>query len=169
MMSRAEDERTVEVSRLLAGATQTIASVRYCWLATAAATGATNARPMGRLPRDLDEDDWTIRFITDGRSRKASEIRRAGKATVIFQAANDAFVTLVGPATLLEEASEVRQRWKSAYDVYFPTDQDRATAALIEVEIQRMELWIRGLTPEPFGFRATTVERDGRGAWRLTP
>jgi general stress protein 26 len=76
---------------------------------------------------------------------------------------------LVGPATLLEEASEVRQRWKSAYDVYFPTDQDRATAALIEVEIQRMELWIRGLTPEPFGFRATTVERDGRGAWRLTP
>jgi general stress protein 26 len=168
-MSREKDERTVEVSRLLAGARQTIASVRYCWLATAAETGAVNARPMGRLPRDLDEDDWTIRFITDGRSRKASEIRRASKATVIFQDANEAFVTLVGPTTLLEEASEVRQRWKSAYDVYFPTDQDRATAALIEVEIQRMELWIRGLTPEPFGFRATTVERDGRGAWRLTP
>jgi general stress protein 26 len=124
---------------------------------------------MGQLPRDLDEDGWTIRFITDGRSRKASEIRRAGKATVIFQDAKDAFVTLIGPTTLLEEASEVRQRWKSAYDVYFPTDQDRANAALIEVNIQCMELWIRGLTPEPFGFRTTTVERDGRGAWRLTP
>jgi general stress protein 26 len=167
-MSQVKDERTVEVSRLLAGATQTIASVRYCWLSTAAETGVANARPMGRLASDLVEDDWTIRFITDRRSRKASEIRRVGKATVIFQDANDAFVTLVGPTTLLEEASEVRQRWKSAYDVYFPTDQDRANVALIEVDIQRMELWIRGLTPEPFGFRTTTVERDRRGAWRLT-
>ena len=168
-MSREKDERTAEVSRLLRGVTQTIASVHYCWVATAAETGSTHVRPMGRLPRDLDEDDWTIRFITDGRSRKASEIRRAGEATVIFQDANDAFVTLVGPATLLAEASEVRKRWKSAYDVYFPSDEDRANAALIEVNIQRMELWIRGVTPEPFGFRGTTVERDGRGAWRLTP
>ena len=168
-MSREKDERTAEVSRLLGGVTQTIASVHYCWVATAAGTGSTHVRPMGRLPRDLAEDDWTIRFITDGRSRKASEIRRAGEATVIFQDANDAFVTLVGPATLLEEACEVRKRWKSAYDVYFPRDEDRANAAFIEVDIQCMELWIRGLTPEPFGLRATTIERDARGEWRLTP
>jgi len=169
IMSRAKDERPVEVSRLLAGAAKTIASVRYCWLATSAETGAANVRPMGRLPRDLDEDDWTIRFITHGRSRKASEIRRAGKATVIFQNSDDAFITLVGPAALREEASEVRRHWKSAYDAYFPTDQDRSNAALIEVDVQRMELWIRGVTPEPFGLQATKVERDGRGAWQLAP
>jgi general stress protein 26 len=168
-MSRAEDGRNVEVSRLLAGAAQTISRVSFCWLATAAEASAVNARPMGRLPRDLDQDEWTIRFITDGRSRKASEIRRASKVTVIFQDANDAFVTLVGQASLLKELSEVRERWKTAYDAYFSTDQDRANAAFIEVDIQCMELWIRGLTPEPFGLRATTIERDARGEWRLTP
>ena len=29
-----------------------------------------------------------------------------------------------------------------------------------------MELWIRGVTPEPFGLRATVLERD-HGGWRL--
>jgi len=31
-----------------------------------------------------------------------------------------------------------------------------------------MELWIRGVTPEPFGLRATVLQRDTGGGWRLT-
>jgi hypothetical protein len=51
-MSRTDDERDrVEVSRLLAGAMKAITNVRYCWLATDATGGGSNAmRPMGRLP-----------------------------------------------------------------------------------------------------------------------
>ncbi len=30
-----------------------------------------------------------------------------------------------------------------------------------------MELWIRGVTPEPFAMQTTVLERDGGGAWRL--
>jgi hypothetical protein len=30
-----------------------------------------------------------------------------------------------------------------------------------------MELWIRGVTPEPFGLRATALERDADGGWRV--
>jgi hypothetical protein len=40
---------------------------------------------------------------------------------------------------------------------------------LIEVEVARMELWIRGVTPEPFGPYPTILERDVEGAWRLLP
>jgi hypothetical protein len=40
--------------------------------------------------------------------------------------------------------------------------------AFLEIEAQRLELWIRGVTPEPFGLQTTTLERDGAGAWRLT-
>ena len=169
-MSRVEDERdAVEVSRLLAGAAKTIASARYCWLATTAENGGARARPMGRP----NENDWTIRFLTfltDGRSRKASDIRRAGKVAVIFQHdADDAFVTLIGRATLREGASEVRQRWKDAYDAYFPSEPDRANATFVEVDVERMEIWIRGVTPEPFGLHTTMLERDAGGAWRLLP
>jgi general stress protein 26 len=170
-MSRAEDERDrVEVSRLLAGAMRAIASVRYCWLATEAKAGGPNPmRPMGRLPPEPGDNDWTIRFVTDGRSRKASDIRRASKVALIFQHdADDAYVAVTGVATLRENASEARRRWKDAYNRYFPTEADRAAAAFIEVEAERMELWIRGVTPEPFGLRATTLERDTAGQWRLT-
>lgn len=168
-MSRDEDERnTVDVSRLLAGAARAIANVRYCWLTTAAEAGGANSRPMGRVPPDPGESEWKIRFLTDGRSRKVSEIRRAGKATVIFQHDPDeAFVTLAGAATLHDDGSEVSRRWKRAYDTYFPSERDRANAAFVEVDVERMELWIRGVTPEPFGLHATVLERDVGGAWRL--
>ncbi len=170
-MARVDDARTaVDVSRLLAGAAKTIASLRYCWLVTEGETGGASARPMGRLSRNVDEDDWTIQFITDGRSRKASDLRRAGKVMVIFQRdADDAYVTLSGKAALREGASEVRRRWNDAYDAYFPSEADRANACFVDIDIERMELWIRGITPEPFGLHATVLERDAGGAWRLMP
>jgi general stress protein 26 len=168
-VSRAKDERDgVEVSRLLAGAAKTVASARYCWLATTAENGGVNARPMGRLLGDPDENDWTIRFITYRRSRKASDIRRVCKVAVIFQHdAADAFVTLIGVATLRESASEVRRRWKNAYNVYFPGEQDRANAAFVEIDAERMDLWIRGVTPEPFGLYPMILERDPGRGWRV--
>ena len=75
-------------------------------------------------------------------------------------------MALFGHATLIERADDVARHWKDAYAVYFPTPADRAAAAFIEIEIRRMELWIRGVTPEPFGLRATVLERDADG-WRL--
>jgi general stress protein 26 len=170
-MSQVEEERDrVDVTRLLSGAAKAVASARYCWLATTAANGGVNARPMGRLPRDPDESDWTIRFLTDGRSTKASDIRRAGKVAVIFQHdADDAYVTVIGAAVLREGASEIGRRWKNAFNVYFPSQQDRANAAFVEIDAARMELWIRGVTPEPFGLYPTILERDASGDWRLVP
>ena len=166
-MLQAKTEPDIELRRLLAGAAKTVRSGPYCWLATSAEAGGVNLRPMGRTRRHDDEDEWTIRFVTDGRSHKAADIRRAGQVKLIFQHDPDlAFATLIGRATLREKASEDRKHWKAAYDVYFPGEQDLTHAAFIEVEVERMELWIRGVTPEPFGLRATVLERRPDG-WRL--
>ena len=99
-MSEMKDKPdAVEVARLLAGAAKTVASARYCWLATAAEAGASSLRPMGRIMPDAGEDEWKIRFLTDSRSRKARDMRRAGEVTVIFQHEPDlAYVTLSGRA-----------------------------------------------------------------------
>ena len=167
-MSQEENQRDdVGISQLLAGAAKTIASVRYCWLVTDAETGVANARPMGRVLSE--EDDWTIRFVIGGRSRKASDIRRASEVGLIFQRdQDDAFVVLSGKATLIERASEVDRLWKAAYDAYFPNATERANAAFVEVHVARMELWIRGVTPEPFGLLPSVLERDAGGAWRIS-
>jgi general stress protein 26 len=158
---------SVEVSRLIASAAKTMRSARYCWLATSSESGAPHVRPMGRVLNDPGEDEWRIRFLTDGRSHKAADMRRESEVTILFQHDPDlAFVTLIGKAALHENPSETRSRWKAAYDVYFPSETDRANAIFVEVEVERMELWIRGVTPEPFGLRATVLERDA-GGWRL--
>jgi general stress protein 26 len=157
----------VDVSRLMAGAAKTMHTARYCWLATATESGIPHVRPMGRVLNDPGEDEWKVRFLTDGQSHKAADMRRASEVTILFQHDPDlAFVSLIGKATLHENASETRNRWKPAYNVYFPSEADRANAIFVEVEIERMELWIRGVTPEPFGLRATVIERDADG-WRL--
>jgi general stress protein 26 len=170
-MSQTELEgETTEMDRLLVGAARTMANVRYCWLMTASQTANFSARPMGRLSPEPGDGEWTVRFVTDGRSRKARDIRRAGRVELVFQDdAADAYVAAAGAANLCEDAPEIVRRWKRAYDRYFPTEEDRANATFVEVDIDRMELWIRGVTPEPFGMRATTVARSAGGAWRLSP
>jgi general stress protein 26 len=157
----------IDVTPLLDGAAKTMRNARYCWLATATETGVPHARPMGRVLNDPGEDQWKIRFLTDRRSNKAADMRRASEVTILVQHDPDlAFVTLIGKAELHEDASETRSRWKPAYEVYFPSAADQANAIFVEVRIERMELWIRGVTPEPFGLRTTVLERDAEG-WRL--
>src|SRR5215469_744798 len=159
----------IEVNGLLAGAAKTITSVRYSWLVTHAEAGGVHVRPMGHILPDPEEGAWTIWFIADGRSRKASDIRGTRKAEIIFQHdADDAYAVLSGPATLLE-GPEVRRYWKRAYDAFVPDEEARAHALFAKVKVERMELWIRGVTPEPFGVKPTVLERDAGGSWRLCP
>ena len=168
MLEARDKPDAVEVDRLLAGAAKTVASARYCWLATAAEAGAPSIRPMGRIMPDAGEDEWKIRLLTDGRSRKARDMHRANEVTIVFQHEPDlAYVTLTGRAALHDSQAEVRERWKEAYNVYFPSETDRANAIFVEVDVERMELWIRGVTPEPFGLQATVLERDAGGGWRV--
>lgn len=156
------------IERLLAGAATIIGSVRYCWLISQA-DGTVRARPMGRVLPRAAENNWTVRFVTDRRSRKAAELRHFGTVSLIFQNdRDDAFVTASGSARLIEASPEVQTLWKEgAYAQYFPTEEDRANVGFIEVRITRLELWIRGVTPEPFGLRTTILEQKPQGDWRL--
>jgi general stress protein 26 len=168
-MTRANEPES-EVARLLAGAARTVKNVPYCWLVTTGAAGDIGARPMGRLLHDAGEDEWRIRFVTDGRSRKMAGLRRQAEVVLVFQhEPSDAYVALTGRAMLRDEPSEVSRRWKAHYDAYFPTESDRASAIFVEVDAERMALWIRGVTPEPFGLQTTCLERRAGGAWRVLP
>jgi general stress protein 26 len=163
-MSRAMDEPSdSEVSRLLAGAAKLIGSVRYCWLVTRSEAGGVSARPMGRV---LPACDWKILFVTYGRSQKASDIRRADSVELIFQGDHEeAYGTFAGRAALIEDRLAVERLWKPEYEPNFPEEADRANAAFIEITVERMKLWIRGVTPEPYGLRAGILERGAGGKW----
>ena len=160
----AKEARNVE--QMLAGAQKIVARVQYCWLVSRS-DESVRARPMGRLLSNENNDDWIIRFLTDRRSRKIADLRHTSTVGLIFQNdGDDGFASLTGAARLIEDVSEVRALWKEdAHARYFPTEKDRANAGFIEVRIERMELWIRGVTPEPFGLHATILQRNPNGAW----
>ncbi|HEV2443288.1 MAG TPA: pyridoxamine 5'-phosphate oxidase family protein [Steroidobacteraceae bacterium] len=168
-MTQAQSECNIPLSRLLAGAAKAIAGVRYCWLLTGTETDWLSARPMGRLQSDLEQDDWRFRLVADGRSRKARELRRTGRAAAVIQSGDEAFVTLTGIPTLHADVGVARQLLKKSFEVYFPSEEDRAHAAVIEIDTRRMDLWIRGVTPEPFGMQPVRLERDVARRWQLIP
>jgi general stress protein 26 len=105
--------------------------------------------------------------VTDARSRKVAEIGREGRVAVIVQHdAEDAYLSLGGEAVTLPRACDDARHWREAYRVYFPGEGEEKHAAFIEIRVDRMELWLRGVTPEPFGLRPTVLTRDASGSWR---
>ena len=111
-----------DIDRLLSGAAETIRKVPYCWLIAGTGDGRVTARPMGRLPHDAGEDEWMIRFVTDGRSGKVGDLRRNRRVSLVFQdIGRDAYAVLMGTVLLQTDTDEVRRRWKPHYDAYFPT------------------------------------------------
>ena len=161
------------VQEMLEGATAVIRQARFCWLVTENYDSNPAVRPMGHI---LDADEHLqVRFIADRRSRKAEEIWNNGRVQLLFSRESaDAFVILAGDALVITDREAIAARWKRDYGQYFPTAEDRLHAAFIEVRPRVLKLWIRGVSPEPYGLRPTVLtcsrgsewtEGSARGIW----
>lgn len=156
-----------EVERLLAAAHDTIREVPFFWVVTAAEGGDANARVVNAQPGGDDEDFWVRWFLTPRTGRKAIEIGRSRRATLAYQHdSRSAYVTLIGPAELIDDRVEVSRRFRGSQ---FDDPEGRVAASLIAVRVvaERIELHVRGVTAEPWGRGRTTLERDPIGGWRL--
>jgi general stress protein 26 len=163
-----EKTNATEVDRLLKATRQTMAKVSDCWAATPAADGGVNARIVQPIDAAPDDGDWTICFITGARTRKAAEIARAGRMTLCYQHHPDrSYVVLSGHAALVAERSEIRARWREPWRLFFPGGAD--DLVLVRLAVERIELCVPGVSPEPFGIRYAALTRDATGCWRIRP
>src|SRR5882757_10081002 len=95
---------STSVERLLAAAVATMEKARYCWAMTVAEDGSVNARPMGPQKSPASEDPFGILFLTRRGSRKALEIGRTGRLSVVYQHdADDSYVTLIGRGVIIAD------------------------------------------------------------------
>lgn len=164
------DGSDTRVGRLLAAARDAIAEVPICWVVTPAEDGrGANARAVRDCTADLGGgagDPWTRWFLALSGSRKAAELRRAGRATLAYQhGSGNAYVTLVGRAELVDDRSVVAAGLRTVDD---PDGSLAAKLVAVRVAVERVEVHIRGVTAEPWGHGRTLLERDGDGAWRLS-
>jgi general stress protein 26 len=155
------------IGRLLEGAEDVITCAQHCWLMTISRRGRVNARPMGRIFPSPGQTDWTLCFLTDARSKKVLDIRAATDVRLTFDREDGAFVSLAGPAEVVVDAATIERRWQADYDRIFPTAADKTNAAFIDLRADELRLWIRGLTPEPFGVRSMMLRRPLGGDWHL--
>lgn len=161
----AQEQHLVE--RLLEAARQTMADVRYCWVVTPAGDGCANARVVKAFPNGDGEDLWTRWFLTMRTGRKSAEIRAAGRVTLAYQhAAGNAYVTIAGPARIIDEPEAVECRLLQVDD---PGGGLKGKLVAVKCVADHLELHVRGVTAEPWGHGRTLLQRDPNGAWRLTP
>jgi general stress protein 26 len=159
-----------DILRFLDAARETIAAVPVCWLATRSLEGGTNARAVSSSVGPPGSDEWTRRFLVRRSSRKVTEMRAAPLVTLAFQhPSGDRYIALGGRATINEDVAEMRTMWLSDLDAHFPPGFADANMIVIQVDVDRIEVHVRGLTPEPFGAGRTLLERQPGGSWRFIP
>lgn len=151
----------MEVDRLLAAARPTMAETIDCWVMTP--SDGVHARAVEPIAAAPDDEDWTISFIASARSRKAAEIERARCLTLGYQHANRSY----GRATRLVERAAIRARWREPWRVPFPSGPEDPNLIIVRLAVDRIELCVRGVTPEPFGTHGAILERGPGQRWRL--
>jgi general stress protein 26 len=78
-----------------------------------------------------------------------------------------AYVALIGRADLVEDRSEIRGRWREGWRLYFPGGPDDPDTILVRTSVDRIELCVPGITPEPYRSRYAVVERDAQFRWSV--
>jgi general stress protein 26 len=159
-----------QIQQFLDAARETIAAVPVCWLATRSLEGGTNARAVSSSPGSSRSDQWTRRFLVRRSSRKVAEMRAAPMVTLAFQhPSGERYIALGGRATIIDDVAEMRTMWSSDLDSHFPPGFADANMIVIQVDVDRIEVHVRGLTSEPFGAGRTLLERQSAGSWRFIP
>lgn len=155
------------IQRLLEATENVIAQAPHCWLMTLSSSGGVNARPMGRVTPVPSQSGWNFSFLTDARSTKARDIHSVSQVRLTFEHGDDAFVSLAGAAEVVSDAAVVGLRWIPSYDRIFPSAADKTNAVFIDIRAEELRLWIRELTPEPFGVHSLSLRRPLDGDWHL--
>jgi general stress protein 26 len=156
------------VEQILRAAEEITAKVPNCWVVTADQRGGTNARLVQPFLSQLDQDGWIVRFLTSGSSRKAAEIASSGRVTLGYQYdPEQACVTLVGAARIIDDRDYLKDNWRREWNVFFPQGSSDLDAVIVEVTVERIELWNLALRiAAADGLRAATLVRAASGGWQ---
>jgi general stress protein 26 len=161
-----KNERPLEEGELLRLARETIDAVPTCFAITIDREGDASARAVN--PSKLT-DAWTVRFMTDRRTRKVGEIERTGRMTLVYyHEAGGAYVSLVGSATIIDDVAVKQAIWQPHSFKWHPGGPTDPNVVLIEFAAERIETWNtpKNVVPDPAkGLWAAVLTRKD-SEWR---
>lgn len=152
------DEAVKEVRSLLA-------KFRCAMLTTIGGDGCVT-RPMG-VQGDPDAFHGTLWFFTDRRSRKAQQIARGDRTTLLFQNdGEDTYLQLNGSASLVRDTDRMKELFNPLMKTWFPDGVDDPDLTLIRFEATDGQYWTStaGMLQVLAAFtKAVVTGRPGQG------
>jgi len=97
-------------------------------------------------------DEWTVRFMTDRRTRKFGEIARTGRLTLAYyHQAGGAYVRLIGRARVIDDVTVKQAIWQPGSFKWHPGGPIDSNVVLVELVTERIETWntASGIVPDP--------------------
>lgn len=133
-----QDEKLNEVSKnkIVSAAKEIMTSAPTCTLITIDEQGRPRARAMDAFP---PEDDFTIWFGTNPKSRKVDQIKKNDRVTLYYLDHDDSgYVMIHGKGYIIDDQSEKEKHWKEEWEAFYPNNQD--AFILIKVLPEWMEV-----------------------------
>ncbi len=154
--AQAEPSRSDERARLIAAAREIMGAQTYCALITLDETGRPQVRTMNPFP---PEEDMTVWFATNTRSRKVREMRRDPRVSLYYadHAKATGYVALTGRAVLIEDMQEILKRKRAYWDQAFPGLKN---LVLIKVVPERLDVlnYKAGVQADPETWRTPSIK-----------
>jgi general stress protein 26 len=145
-----------ERARLVAAARQIMGAQTYCALITVDEAGRPQVRTMNPFP---PEDDMTVWFATNTRSRKVREMRRDPRVSLYYADHKNAigYVQITGHAVLVDDKREILKRKRAYWDQAFPGLEN---LVLIKVVPERLDVlnYEAGVKADPRTWRTPSIE-----------
>jgi general stress protein 26 len=100
--------------------------------------GRLVARPM--QARVLD-DDPAVYFLTHASSAKIHDIKSRRRIGLTFTGPNSAYLSITGPAALIQDAALIQRLWNTTFRAWFPDGVDDRETTAIQFVIEQADNW----------------------------
>ncbi len=109
-------------------------------LTTQTSNGEMHSRPM--LMHGVDERGW-MWFVTDRRSRKATELIQNPQVSVVFQSRRgDRFVSVYGTAVVVQDDVMIKRLRNPTFRAWFPKGKQDPELVLLALCVSHAEYWL---------------------------
>ncbi len=145
-------------AHLIAAAREIMTAQTYCALVTLDETGRPQVRTMNPFP---PEEDMTVWFATNTRSRKVQEMRRDPRVCLYYADHSKAtgYVALSGKAVLIEDMNEILKRKRAYWDQAFPGLKNLVLIKVIPEQIDVLN-YKQGALGDPVTWRTPSIKFD---------
>src|SRR5210317_1635733 len=84
------------------------------------------SNPMARIMDPfLPENDLTVWFGTNSKSRKVNQIKNNSTVTLYYQDSNaSGYVVIHGNAQIVDDQKEKEKRWKDTWETFYPNNKE---------------------------------------------